>query len=458
MIKLKSIIKEIVESYYSNMSDDEKHALAMSYFNIGHDGPDGEEPDKHYCWMWNGNDIVYKKGGTHSCNFGHEVADTKFKGWYDVNTNTISVSFPAHELRKLGDRKPTEDDIPQYLYTKLISKFGKRKPKFAVFEHVNSKYVGSKNKDEFSYAGRYPVVVGVIPNNGEIKSKETTRNHDDIGVKFGKKWRYNPKTKIIYWWGEYDENDVRLVTEHLKHEYGYDVINNVSLRDIDRSDVLAYTMFLNQSHGHINEQILAEATLRGEWWFDDGQAIFADGDVGDVNHEGYVIDILKRQIIDALGGDASDLEHVEDFDDCKDEIFQEIGNDLDRKEREDWEEGQWFSAIMSYVKRKGSTELKEKLAYAFGNKDAREYALIHWGWQRVKGNVIQTQTLTRKDLEHIVSGLWEAYGEELNAEPGEEEHTFFIEVMSTRSLYENVPISVLEKKDPTALNQYRTRY
>jgi len=124
----KEIIREV---YHDNMSDDEKMDNACSYFSIGQEE---DEKNPNYCWIWNGNDVIAKRGGTHGFHFGHEVAERNFKGWYDIEKNTISVVFPNYELRKLGDKKPTEDDIPQYLHQKLINKFGKRKPNFMVFE------------------------------------------------------------------------------------------------------------------------------------------------------------------------------------------------------------------------------------------------------------------------------------------------------------------------------------
>ena len=120
-------------SYCDKMSDDENLANAECYFSIGHEGESGKE--KHWCWIWDGQKIIKVKGGTHGINFTHDVADRNFKGWYDINKNMISVIFPSYELRKLGDRKPTEDDIPQLLYQKLINVFGKRKPQIVVFEN-----------------------------------------------------------------------------------------------------------------------------------------------------------------------------------------------------------------------------------------------------------------------------------------------------------------------------------
>ncbi len=202
---------------------------------------------------------------------------------------------------------------------------------------------------------------------------------------------------------------------------------------------------------------LYESTLRGEWWFQDGQAVYADGDTGDMNHEAFVIDSLRRQIIDELGADADGLDYVGDFDAVADDIFNSIGDEFTPEEKEQWSNEQYTSVIWSYLKRTGNKNLLEKMAYAFSNThDPREYALIHWKWQRVKGNNIQTQTLTEQDLKNIVRGLSDAYGDDINDE--NEDPSFNIEVMSTRSWYSDIPMSVLEKKSVTALNAYRTRY
>ncbi len=120
MIKLKSLIEgsdyNSKDNYYKKLSSDEIEKLANLYFSVGHDGEDGEEPDSHYCWMWDGNSIQYKRGGT-------------------------------------GNKKPEESDIPQRIYSALIRKFGKRKPNFLVFESIQEKpnikywYHGSPSGD-----------------------------------------------------------------------------------------------------------------------------------------------------------------------------------------------------------------------------------------------------------------------------------------------------------------------
>ena len=122
------------ENFYDYMSDYDKDLVAAKYFSIGHETDDETSP-KNYCWMWNGHDVIAKQGGSHGIHFGHDVTDRTFKGWYDVDKNMVSVVFPESELNNFDDNyQPTEDDIPQYLYSKLMNKFGKNNPKIYVLE------------------------------------------------------------------------------------------------------------------------------------------------------------------------------------------------------------------------------------------------------------------------------------------------------------------------------------
>ena len=42
------------------------------------------------------------------------------------------------------------------------------------------------------------------------------------------------------------------------------------------------------------------AKLRGEWWIIDGNASFADGDIGDYNHEAVAIEYAQSQVKNAM--------------------------------------------------------------------------------------------------------------------------------------------------------------
>ena len=122
---------EVDEDY----SSDEKDTNAEEYFKIGQEDP--ETTAKSFCWIWSRADqgLRVKQGKTHGANFGHEIAGNTFKGWYDPEKKAISFVFPEQALRKIGDRKPTEDDIPTIVHRKLESQFGKDN-KFFVFESI----------------------------------------------------------------------------------------------------------------------------------------------------------------------------------------------------------------------------------------------------------------------------------------------------------------------------------
>ena len=63
-------------------------------------------------------------------------------------------------------------------------------------------------------------------------------------------------------------------------------------------------------------QLLQEVD-RGEWWIlPDGSAVFADGDVGDSNHEGHVIETLSREIYEHFLGEVyDDIGLLSDYED-----------------------------------------------------------------------------------------------------------------------------------------------
>jgi hypothetical protein len=126
---------DVDENYRKDYSSDDKDLENQKYFNIGQEDP--ETTAKSFCWIWSRADqgLRVKQGKTHGANFGHEIAGNTFKGWYDPEKKAISFVFPEQALRKIGDRKPTEDDIPTIVHRKLESQFGKDN-KFFVFESI----------------------------------------------------------------------------------------------------------------------------------------------------------------------------------------------------------------------------------------------------------------------------------------------------------------------------------
>ncbi len=63
--------------------------------------------------------------------------------------------------------------------------------------------------------------------------------------------------------------------------------------------------------------------IQGEYWIDNnGQIMGADGDTGDYNHEGHVMDLLQREIAEQFGIDINDL--YIDWEEIKQKIVKEI--------------------------------------------------------------------------------------------------------------------------------------
>lgn len=159
---------------------------------------------------------------------------------------------------------------------------------------------------------------------------------------------------------------------------------------------------------------LSKKAQTGEWWIINDSAQYADGDIGDTNHSGYVIGaILANYDIDA---DRFDL----------------------TKETEE------------SLREKGLSD--EEINVVFDKIDPRIYGMKNLGWKRVAGRNIQTQTLTEEDLKNIDYGLYDAYEQELESDNSIE---FNIEVMAGGSYYTGVPYSVISIHNPLALREYQ---
>ena len=179
--------------------------------------------------------------------------------------------------------------------------------------------------------------------------------------------------------------------------------------------------------------------IQGEYWItDSGQVMGADGDIGDYNHESYVIQsILGSYDMDYESNmvdieDPAFLENfvTENFEECVDLLVQQGNIKLEEVEAllEDpvtnHEEVVSQIAISDVMKIKGASD--DEIEVVSGYMDARSFAMANWGWKRLEGDHVETWTLTPGDMDTIASGLYEAYGEVL--EGSGEDETFIIHV------------------------------
>lgn len=189
--------------------------------------------------------------------------------------------------------------------------------------------------------------------------------------------------------------------------------------------------------------------LRGEWWIDeDGQVLFADGDVGGMNHEMYVIDGLTRAILDAVGGIPYNEEYAGPMLLHDKAVRQALGVSPDAPDEA------LRIALDKAVEPVWPDETQRAAALdaAFAITDAREYAIRYDGWKRLKGTNVETWTLTKDDLDAIVTGIDEAAGDS-DALPSTT--AFFIEVRASGKCFSGVPWDVLQEAQPMKLRAYQ---
>lgn len=185
----------------------------------------------------------------------------------------------------------------------------------------------------------------------------------------------------------------------------------------------------------------------GEWWLSDGNAMYADGDIGDMNHEMYVIDYIQSK-------------YGKEENQSWDEYIQELAHNgfneqlqLRPDEREQiTEEFQYDPDQFAWPVLQSMGMTDEELSIAGGFGDARLFGLKQLGWKRVAGNNVQTWALTANDLDEITSGLYDAVQDQVD------EMEFNIEVCSNNSMFWNVPYAFIADRNPMKLREFAQRY
>jgi hypothetical protein len=158
----------------------------------------------------------------------------------------------------------------------------------------------------------------------------------------------------------------------------------------------------------------------GEFWIhEDGSTDFADGDVGDYNHEGIVVRDVQRQVIDACeskfdiedkrGSRFSNFDEYVDWDGFKSGLANAYAKELIEKYPEKREkieeelENDPDRYMMAALKRAGIKKAEWDVANGMG--DARDYAMEKWGWKTYRDGHIDTWRITRSDLQAIIRGI-----------------------------------------------------
>lgn len=168
--------------------------------------------------------------------------------------------------------------------------------------------------------------------------------------------------------------------------------------------------------------------VRGEYWINDNGVEFADGDVGDMNHEGFAIQHAASRILDLFHADSS--EEFYDEDTLRDAIISALNEDGIEADKTDWVK-RAEEYIKANVPPAEHARVLDEFETARGQGDARDTAVKHWGWVWVRGNDASTWTLTRDDMHNIAEGYREILDQEGHDGPEADETEISIHVAST---------------------------
>lgn len=186
-------------------------------------------------------------------------------------------------------------------------------------------------------------------------------------------------------------------------------------------------------------------TKIGEYWIDDsGNAMFADGDIGDMNHEMYVIDGLASRLLNHMDIDVDD--RAGSLDGWRKDITAAM--------KEDEFEGDEDEFIEKAAKEiwKDEKQRNAAIACAWGSGDARKYGMQYDDWIRVAGHGFECWEMTANVLKRMGDGIYDAGHEDVA-----DDEIFEIYVHKTQMYYADVPWVVINEGDPGKLRIYGTK-
>jgi len=187
----------------------------------------------------------------------------------------------------------------------------------------------------------------------------------------------------------------------------------------------------------------------GEHWIDeDGNLMYADGDIGDMNHEAYVIQRARGEIAGDQWNQGEFVNWEAFQESVASQILQEAKTNPNLQEEIESEIGDIYTTqpreligydyIDNELLRRGINA--ELLNVAQERANARMFGMKTWGWKRVMNNYVETFVLTNEDCQVIAKGLGELVPDD---EDGNS--TWNIEIVSNRQYFQSIPLSIIEK-------------
>lgn len=231
-----------------------------------------------------------------------------------------------------------------------------------------------------------------------------------------------------------------------------------------------HSNWVGMKRENIKENIIKEGFQTGEWWiYPGGSAQFADIDIGESGHEGYVIQHVTGEILGHFGLSADEPSILSEYEDEIKNVLVESDN-LSPEELTEWEEDGPEGIISEKLAKMGAykdiNSASDAVSVSYGrgygtskHRDARDYGMEVLRWKRVYSRpneaLVQIWYLTSEDLKDISRGLSDIWDENGESEEG---NTVDIEVRSNNYIFKEIPLEVLES--PNAINKigkYRVR-
>lgn len=224
------------------------------------------------------------------------------------------------------------------------------------------------------------------------------------------------------------------------------------------------TEIIRQTLRQLNE------SERGEWWiYPGGDSQFADIDLGDSGHEGYVIEYISREIYEHFVGDPP--EEMGYLSQWEEDILKSLMSD-ERMSEEDiatWEnrgnKGGPVKVILSKLledKVYRDPQMAEEavyIAYGSSSLDARDYAMKYLGWKRMTtshhGTEFQTWFFRQNDLNDMKRGIFNAWGFDGDENEDDTQHEISIEVRANNKSFSGIPLNEFERATVNDLLTYQ---
>jgi hypothetical protein len=175
--------------------------------------------------------------------------------------------------------------------------------------------------------------------------------------------------------------------------------------------------------------------IRGEYWIQDGHVEFADGDIGDLNHEAIAMNYVAGQHLDSLINLAEEL----DINTAKFSAYSEYpAQDMEQllaiviDMMEDMEDP--GNPAMPKYRSRQQVEMElmrqlgidnETLQVLRGIGDARLHVMKYEGWVAVRGNNLEFYGMDAGKLKKVSDGLSDILGQELEQEGISDENLEF---------------------------------